>query len=155
MHWWWKVLEEVHNRLHDGPPLTILSQLNPAHYHPSSLMCNYFSINTNSMYRPPKLSLSLTFLLFSFPCVPHVSPIPSFFMRSTEGCLVSSTNQDAPSQAVFSKPLRHFLTIRLRYLPQHPIFENPRPIFLCVSLNMGDQVSHPYNTTSISGYFNL
>ena len=63
--WRWKVLE-VHNRLHKGPPLAILSQLNPAQYHPSCFLCTHCSINTKSRYRPPKWSLSFRYLIIFF-----------------------------------------------------------------------------------------
>jgi hypothetical protein len=39
----------------------------------------------------------------------------------------------------FSPLSRHFIPLRSKYSPQHPV--------LCSSLNVRDQISHPYRTT--------
>jgi hypothetical protein len=38
----------------------------------------------------------------------------------------------------------HLISLRSKYSPQHPVFKHPN---LCSSLNVRDQVSHPYRTT--------
>jgi hypothetical protein len=43
----------------------------------------------------------------------------------------------------FPRVSRHFISLRPRYSPQHPALS------LCSSLNVRNQVSHPYRTTSI------
>jgi hypothetical protein len=40
-----------------------------------------------------------------------------------------------------SPPSRHLISLRSKYPPQHPAF------CLCSSLNVRDQVSHPYRIT--------
>jgi hypothetical protein len=40
---------------------------------------------------------------------------------------------------------RHFIPPRSKYSPQHPILKNT--LGLCSSLNVRDQVLHPYRTT--------
>jgi hypothetical protein len=37
----------------------------------------------------------------------------------------------------------HLISLRSKYPPQHPVFKNHS---LCSSLNVRDQVSHPYRT---------
>jgi hypothetical protein len=43
----------------------------------------------------------------------------------------------------FSPTSRHF-SLRSKYSPQHPVLKHPS---LCSSLNVRDQVSHPYRAT--------
>jgi hypothetical protein len=38
----------------------------------------------------------------------------------------------------------HLISLWSEYPPQHPVLKKPR---LCSSLNVRDQVSHPYRTT--------
>jgi hypothetical protein len=44
----------------------------------------------------------------------------------------------------FYSPSHHFISLRSKYSPQHPVLKHPQSGF---SLNVGDQVSHPYTTT--------
>jgi hypothetical protein len=44
----------------------------------------------------------------------------------------------------FSPPSRHFIPLRCKYSPQHPVLDT---INLCSSLNVRDLVSHTYRTT--------
>jgi hypothetical protein len=82
--------------------------------------------------------------LSSPPYVPHVPPISVFMTWSPEWYLVRSTEHKARRYAVFSIPLlpRPFLgpnillsTLFSKTLSRHS------------SLNISDQVSHPYKTT--------
>jgi hypothetical protein len=43
----------------------------------------------------------------------------------------------------FSPPLCYLVPLRPKYCPQHRILKHPQPM----SLNVSDQVSHPYKTT--------
>jgi hypothetical protein len=45
----------------------------------------------------------------------------------------------------FSPTSYHFISLRSKYSPQHPVLRYPHS--LCSSLNVRDQVSHPYRTT--------
>jgi hypothetical protein len=45
----------------------------------------------------------------------------------------------------FSLASCHFIPLRCKYFPQHPILKHPQQ---CSSLTVQDQVSHPYRTTS-------
>jgi hypothetical protein len=43
----------------------------------------------------------------------------------------------------FSPISRHFMSLRTKYSPQHPVLKHPS---LLSSLNVRNQVSHPYRT---------
>jgi hypothetical protein len=43
----------------------------------------------------------------------------------------------------FSPASCHFISLRFIYSPQHPVLKH---LSLCSSLNVTDQVSHPYRT---------
>jgi hypothetical protein len=44
----------------------------------------------------------------------------------------------------FSPPTHHFIPLRSKYPPQHPVPKHPQSMF---SLNVRDRVSHPHRTT--------
>jgi hypothetical protein len=44
----------------------------------------------------------------------------------------------------FSPVSLHFVSLRTKYSPQHSVFKHPH---ICLSVNVRDQVSHPYRTT--------
>jgi hypothetical protein len=50
----------------------------------------------------------------------------------------------------FSPFSRHLILLRSKYPPQHPVLNT---LSLCSSLNVRDQVSHPYRTTGSVKYF--
>jgi hypothetical protein len=43
----------------------------------------------------------------------------------------------------FSPMSSHFISLRSKYSPQHPVLNHPQSVFF----NVRDQVSHPYRTT--------
>jgi hypothetical protein len=44
----------------------------------------------------------------------------------------------------FSRTSIHFISLRSKYSPQYPVLKQPQSLF---SLNVRDEVSHPYRTT--------
>jgi hypothetical protein len=69
---------------------------------------------------PPKL-----FIHFSFhPYVPHDPYISFFFIWLYDYYLVRSADHEAPNYESSCSPL---VLLRPRYLPQHPILEDPQP----------------------------
>jgi len=42
----------------------------------------------------------------------------------------------------------HFLLLRSKYSPQHPVLKKPPSVLCCSSRSVRDQVSSPYKTTS-------
>ena len=78
------------------------------------------------------------------PYVLHSPPISFFSILSPDWFLVRSADHKAPNYVVFSTPL--LPRPSSKYTPQHPILSNPQPS-VSSSLNMKDQVSHPYKGT--------
>jgi hypothetical protein len=44
----------------------------------------------------------------------------------------------------FSPASHHFIPLRCKYLPKHPVFKHPQSVFF---LNVRDQFPHPHKTT--------
>jgi len=137
----------IHN---DPPPFSILSQIIPVHSHPSHfLLKTHFNIIFPSTRRSSKLCLSLRFLHQNPVCtflVFHTCYIPcpshsSWFDRQK----MMSTNHKAPCYVVFSTPLVSSSLLGPNILLSTLFSYN---LSLRSSLNVSDQVSHPYKTTT-------
>jgi hypothetical protein len=78
----------------------------------------------------------------SSPCVLHAPPISSSLIWSPDNIwqriqIMKLLNMQ------FSPASCHFILLRSKYSPQLPVLK------LCSSLNVRDQVSHPYKTSKI------
>ena len=133
---------KFHCRTHKPPPpVTILGQPNPVHIPTSHLLEIHPNIIHPSTPRSPQCSLSLRF--------PHQNPIHPLYSPIHTTCpahlillnfitrtiLGESTDHFAPRYAVSSIPP----------LPRPSMFSDT--LSFHSSLNVSDQVSHPYKTT--------
>jgi hypothetical protein len=119
--------------------VAILSQINPVHVFPTNLR----SILILSSYQ--RLLLPSAPFLSGFPTKTLYAPLlfPIRAVRPIHVILLYLSTQiifgEVPHSAAFYIP--HYLVHRRsKYPPRHPILEHP---YLCLSLNVTDQVSHP------------
>ena len=127
------------------------SQINPLHAfpHPNSLISILMSSSCLCLGLPSDLFPSgfptkTLYLFFSF----HTCYVlrPSHLPRRNHLYNIWLTLQILKLPFTkFSQSSSHFLPLVHKPLPQHPIPEHPH---LCSCLNVSDQVSHPYKTTS-------
>lgn len=70
--------------------------------------------------------------------VPHASPLSFFSVRLYARYLVRNSSPEAPQYSISPLPCRS-VSIRPKYLPQHPVVVQPH---LCSSLNLWAKISH-------------
>jgi len=149
-HIWWN--PNVHYRIHKCPtPVPIMSQLDPVHVTISHFL--KIHVNSISLSAPgfSKWSLSLSF--------PHQNPVYTtplphtrYMSRPSHSSRIYNPNKIGWAVQIikllimyFSQPNCYLVSLSPRYAPQHPILKHPQR--LRSSLNVSDQVSHPYKTT--------
>ena len=126
----------------------ILSQMNPDCTFSSCFCRTYFNATHLSTSGSSNCSVSIRLLhwndvflsLLSFTCC---MTWPSHSSCDTQIMFVRSTNHEALHYALFSSLLLLPFSLT-EYFLKHPVLEHPQHTF---SLNVRDQVSHPYNTT--------
>ena len=97
----------------------------------------FFTIHFNITFPPAHTSSKRCLSLKVFPPKPYTQlspfvlralPISFFFILSPKEHVVRSINHEATHCVFFCSLL--LLTLRPKYLPQHPILEHPQPTFL-------------------------
>jgi hypothetical protein len=130
------------------PTVPILRQLDPVHTPTTHFLKRYLNITLPSMPRSPKWSLSLRFphqipvWLASLPYALHAPLISFFSILSPEQFWVKRTDHWAPHYLFYPLPC-YIVPLRHKCSPYHPILNI---LSLRSSLNVSDQVSHPYKT---------
>jgi hypothetical protein len=136
---------KVHYRIHNcPPPVPILSQLDPVHTPTSHLL--KIHLNIIPPFTPvlpsrsfPQVSPSNNCIRFSSPpYARHVPSISFFSILPPAQYWVRNTDHSAPHYVTFSIPLGPNTLL-------NTLFSNT--LSLRSSLNVSDQVSHPYKTT--------
>jgi hypothetical protein len=122
---------KVHYLIHNfPPPVFILSQPNPFHTpHPTFwrsiiILYSHLRLGVPGDLFPSGFPTKILYMPLSSPSALHAPPISLFSILSPEQYWVRSTDNEAPHYEVFSTPC-----------------------YLRSSLNVSDQVSHPYKTT--------
>ena len=132
------------------PPVPIFSQLDPVYKHTSHLLKIHFNIILPSTPSSPKWSLSLS---FPHKILVYVSPIP---IRAT--CPAHLILLDFTTRTIFGEQYRSFSSSLYNFLHSpvtssllasniflNTLFSNT--LNLRSSLDVSDQVAHPYKTT--------
>jgi len=115
-------------------PLVLLrSQINQVHTIPFYFSKICFHIILPCPHWSSKLYLAFTFTHkihpSSPPYEPHVPLISSSLLSSHEYYMVDSPDHEALHYDVRSPQFpAYIITLRLKYLPQHPTLEHPRPM---------------------------
>ena len=142
---------KVHYRTHKRPPpVSILGRPNPVHIPTSHLLEIHPNIIHPSKARSPQWSLSLRF--------PQQEPIHPFSLPIRATCPAHLIFLDFITRTILGEEyksfssslcnlLHSFVTSSLlgQNIPLSTLFSNTLSLFS--SLNVSDQVSHPYKTT--------
>jgi hypothetical protein len=121
---------KVHYRVHKRPPLLpILSQMYPLHIsHPTSLRPILILSSHLRLGRPSALFLTglptKTLYIISVQCILHVRPTSSSSIWLSWSVQVMKLFIMQTSSAS-----HHFLSLRSKYYPQHPVPRYPQPMF--------------------------
>jgi len=131
------------------PSVLILRQINTIHDPPPTQFLKlHLNIILSSTPWSSMWSFSLRFADESpvrtspFPHTCHMTR-PSHFSRCDNRIILGEEYRSLSSS--LCSFLQSLLPLRPKYSPKHPILKHLQPTFL--SLNVSDQVSHPYKTT--------
>jgi len=141
---------KVHCRIHKSPPpLPVLSQRNPVHASPSHFLEIYFNITLPSTPRSPKFSVPFSFPDKNLVCTSYIplrTTFPAYLilLDMLNRIILGEEYRSLSSSLcnfLHSPVTSSFLGQISSWTPYSRKF-SPRP-----SLNVTDQVSHPYKTT--------